>query len=389
MKKIILSTILSALLLLPAFSFEWGGLFTENAKGTIGDLSYFDTISIRQSNSVALWATVPFDKTSKWYMAVQGSYKYNLDYAIIGKKWTNIVDIDLLKLSGALSVGDNTINLSAGRFFIADSTSKIFAQNCDGVMLNYNTLFTRVTAYAGYTGLLNGYNIYMLDNNGVIDEKNNVLLKVYRQSASYVPVIASVTFPSLFLNQSVGAQFMAIFDMNSSSDSKANRYYGSVTMEGPISGPVFYAFNTTFSSKDFKNVSNYSSLKFSIYKKPFAVKVGAEYASGKQLFLDPFVGFTSQPAVNSYASPEYSGLLLPGVDFIVSLKQLSVYFNGKGVFACPDEEFSFEGVDGSIKCYFNIFSDLRLDLGASVYYDFKDSGTNNLYSANLGLTLSF
>lgn len=389
MKKSLLVTVLTAFFLLPVFSFEWGGLFTENAKGTIGDFSYFDTLSVRQSNSLCLWASVPFDEASNWYFAGQASYKYNLDFSILGKTLTNIVDFDLVKISGVIPAGVNNITFSAGRFFVGDTTGKIFVQNCDGLLLNYNSLFTKMTLYAGYTGLLNGYNVYMLNPNGEVDSKNSVLLKVYRQSPSYIPAIASVTFPSLFLNQSVGVQAIAILDVNGNSDSKANRYYGTLNMAGPISGPIYYSLNTTFGSKDFKNVSNYSSLKLSYLNKTLTVKVGAEYASGNQAFLEPFVGFTSQAMLNSATAPEYSSMLLPGLDVIFSIKNLSFYFNGKVAVACPENSFSLQGVDASLKGYLNIFSDLRFDFGATMYYDIMKHGSENFYTANLGLTLSF
>lgn len=393
MKKRLLITALITMILAPAFSLEWGGLFTENAKGTIGDFSHFDTFTVRQSNSLCLWAIVPFDANANWRFSGQISYKYNYDFSLLGKSFTNVADFDLLKFSGSFSIADKKFDLAAGRFYYADATSRVFAQNCDGVNIKYNSLFSNASLYAGFTGLLNAYNVNILNSAGSVDVKNNVLLKIYRQSGAYIPLTLSVNFPSLFLNQALSVQGMAFFDANSYTDStemyKGNRYYASVSLQGPIAGPIFYAFNTTFGSKDFKNLMNHTALQFAYVGNNVTVKAGAEYASGKQLIFEPFVGFTSETAYNTIFAPEYSGLLLPGLDVIVNVKQCSFYLNGKYVLGLPEDKLIVRGVDASLKAYFNIFSDLKLDFAAGMYYDINTSGADNLYTANLGLTLSF
>lgn len=395
MKKLLIILLLP-LFMFNCFAFEWGGLFKENAKATVGnleDIIMFDTMAIRQSNSLALWMTTPFDESSNWYISGQMSYKYNLDFTVLGRTFTNIVDVDLLKVAGVIPVGVNNITLSAGRFFVADSTAKIFCQNTDGFLIKYSSLFMNISMYAGYTGLLNGYTVTMLNSAGFEDSDNKVFLKVYKKSRSYVPVTASITFPSLFLNQAVGLQAMAFFDVNKENDAllyiKANRYYGTLFMEGPIYGPVFYSMNTTFGSLDFKNVMNMSMLEVSVFSKFVSTKFRVEYASGKHACFEPFVGFTSYTAYNSPAYPQYSGLLMPSADLIFTFKNISVYLNGKYVLSAMTDKIESEGIDASLRTYINIFSDLQLEVGAGLYYDIHNSGSDNFYNANIGLSLAF
>lgn len=392
MKKIILSVILSLFIILPAASYEWGGVITENARATTGDFATAYSYSGRQSNSVSLWATIPFNKQSTFYLATQASYKYNFDISLVDNEITHIIDLDLLKLNAAVPVGKYTLNVSAGRFQVMDETNKIFTQNCDGVNLKLATPFLNTTLYAGYTGLLNGYNTTMLGKRGYAEIKNT---KLYSLSSPYIPLLVYFDFPSLFLNQSLGLQFSAFLDLGSDA---YNRAYGTISLKGPITGPCYYSVATCFGTENFANVSNYSDITFQLFFNSIAIKIEGEYASGKQAIFEPFRGFTSQTAYNINTSldgtvnTEYSGIIMPGIDFTFFKNNLYINFHPKLVLGIPEESISVNGVDGTLSFVLNIFSDLQLNSTFSAYYDILNSTAERNYSNytfSLGLALSF
>lgn len=392
MKKTILSVILSLFIILPAASYEWGGVITENARATTGDFATAYSYSGRQSNSVSLWATIPFNKQSTFYLATQASYKYNFDISLVDNEITHIIDLDLLKLNATIPVGKYTLNVSAGRFQVMDETNKIFTQNCDGLNLKFTTPFINATLYAGYTGLLNGYNTSMLGKYGYAEIKNT---KLYSLSSPYIPLLVYFDFPSLFLNQSLGLQLSTFLDLG---DDSYNRSYGTISLKGPIFGPCYYSITSCFGTENFKNVTNYSDVSVQLFFNSIAIKFEAEYASGKQAIFEPFRGFTSQTAYNINTSldglvnTEYSGVLLPGFDFTAFQNNVYINFHPKLVLGMPKDSISLNGFDGTLSLIINIFSDLQFNSTFSAYYDILNYEADRNYSNytfSLGFALSF
>lgn len=383
MKKSILSIVLSLFIILPVASYEWGGVVTENAKVNTGDFSKIYSYSGRQSNGLSLWANFPFNKLSTCYLSTQVSYKYNYDISLIGSGINHIADLDLLKFNAMIPVGSNGLTISAGRFKVLDETAKIFSQNCDGLNLIFATPFVNTTVYAGYTGLLNKYNTTILTKEGFSSQSDN---QVYALTGAYVPLLLYIDFPSLFLNQSLGLQASAFFDLGTEA---YNRYYGTLSLKGPISGPCFYSLCTCFSSANFENISNYSSFSLSFFFNSVALKLQAEYASGKHAIFTPFRGFTSQVSCNSLASPEYTGALIPSLDF--TFYKGSLYFDllGKLVLGIPEESVNVNGVDFTLTTVVNIFSDMQFNTILAGYYDILNNNAESNYSLSLNLVISF
>lgn len=395
MKKFFLSLIL-IISLVPAFAFEWGGLFTENAKVSIcsinGNITDIASLSVRQSNGLSLWCKVPLKSDSSWYLASQASYRYNWDITLMDNYIDHIADLDLLKVTGTVKTSNGGFTLNAGRFIVMDNSGKIFNQNCDGVSAKYATQFISTSVYAGYTGLLNSKSVMILNEEGWADTGKTTGLPFYNLAHGYVPLTLSVDFPSLFLNQSLSFQAEAFFDVGKYSIdtlNKINRYYGSLSISGPIAGPCYYSLVTVFGTVDFDNIMNYSALDFQMYIKSISLKAGAEYASGKNGFLSPFIGFDSSTAYNSVYSPEYTGVILPQVEFGYSSNNFSTFLNGKLVLGIPESEIILRGIDFSLKTYWNILSDLQLEVSGVGYYDIYYKNAESFYALNVGLSLSF
>lgn len=385
MKKIFSLIITTVLVLLPLSAFEWGGLLSESFKGNATELKTNNDLNFKQSNGVVLWANLPFINNSNWYLATQGSYKYTYSYNGFFKNgsFSQIADLDLLKLNGSMLFGDLGVSVAAGRYIVMDSTTKIFVQNCDGLTLKISKPFYNLGVYAGYTGLLNGNTVAFIDKDGNVESNQG---DFYTSTHPYIPVLLSLEYPSLFLNQAFGLQLNGFIDLGTDS---YNRFYATANLKGPIYGPFYYNLISSFGFDDFKSVTNFSSVSFMAFIADTTIRLNCEYASGNQFIFKPFKGFNSSVAYTASWAPEYSGVLLPGLDFIYSRKEINIELNGKFVLLYPEDELIIKGISGNLKTVTNIYSDLAFEASLSVYYDLETLGKTNNYSANIGLSIAF
>lgn len=393
MKKKILTILTTFLFISQIFSFEWGGLLTENFKFTTQTFQDVENISFRQSNGISLWANIPFTNNGSWYLSSQASYKYNYDFVGFTKgnynNLQNIFDVDLFKLNGLIKLSESSIALSFGRYFVFDNTSKVFAQNCDGLSFKYNGQVVNFGIYAGYTGLVNGNNVITLAKDGSYEYEPQ---DFYGKTHPYVPLSLTLTFPSIIFNQSLGLQANAFLDLGTE---KYNRLYGTLTLQGPIFWPVYYSFNSCFGIENYSDVSNLSILSFMVFIKSFTAKINCEYASGEQLVFKPFKGFNSSAAFVSSMNPEYSGLLLPGATFIFGIKDFYVELDGKCVMLYPKDKLIIQGFSVGLKSITNIYSDVAIDLSMNFYDNFhKDSEYSQLtgsqyFTCSIELSIAF
>lgn len=386
MKKIVTYLVSALLILSPVAAYEWGGLVSANLTGLSLDPSNVNNIFFNQSDGISLWANIPLTNDSNWHLATQASYTFN--HSFVGMKIKdgesfNVFDIDLLKLSGAARIGNTSFSLGLGRFTVVDNTAKVFAQNCDGASLKIAASGCNFGVYGGFTGLLNGNKMETIAKDNTIEFNSG---DFYSAAHPYVPLIASLDFPAAFLGQSFGMQVSGFLDL---SEEKYDRYYGTLYLKGPVAGPLYYNLTSCFGTEDFTFVNNYSILSFQVLVNSITFNINCEYASGEQFIFKPFKGFNSVVAYNSPWTSTYSGLLLPGIEFIFSTKQISIEFDGKFVMLYPEDELIMQGVSADFKTVANVCSDVSLEIGAKYYYDLESSGEFNIYGLNLGLSISF
>lgn len=376
MKKVILSLISTLLLLSPLSSFEWGGLTDSTTS-----LSYTTDSSVTQTNAAYLWASTPLNNDGSFYLKGEGMYKISFNSGHI----TQLADLDLLKFAGSVSAGNSKLNFSAGRFSLADVTGAIFSQNCDGLYIDYNLPSVNISAYAGYTGLLNSRIVYMLAKEGY--HAPDADSPVYSLSNPYIPLTFSVTLPSLFANQTLTAQILNFLDLSAD---KYNRMYATAGLNGPLSSKVFYNFVTDFATSDFKSVSNYSKFSVSAFISSLYLTGAFEYASGNNGFLSEFRGFSSIPVcTTAFGYKESGSTMVPSLSAAINLPHnMMVSAKFKDIFACPSEKIENKGLSGELSYICNIFSDLQLTAGLSGY-KCLDNSSSDLISASLKLALSF
>lgn len=374
MKKILLAVVAAfSLCAAPVFALEWGGLFNDETK-----VSKTSDFAFHQANSIFLWVNAPIGKS--FAFAGEGMYKFSFDAP--DKTIGNIVDVDLLKISGNINFGAGKAVINAGRFTVADNTGVNFSQCCDGLAASVLLPKVNLSLYAGYTGLLNSLNVSIL---GAQEEAN----KFYSLCHGYIPLLASIEFPSLFANQAIALQGEAFLD--TAKENKYNRIYANLTMGGPIAGTVYYSLITSceFVKKD---IMNYTSLSVSAYpNENIALNVGASYASGNMggKGLKAYTTFTSRPAYGAASSPETSGCIVPAFDFIYTVGNLFTNVSIKAPLLMPEKKVSFGGVGADVAVIYNIFSDLQTEIDFGYYKDVASKGADDNLAATLKFAISF
>jgi len=374
MKKLLLALTASFILLAPVSAIEWGGLFDNTT-------TYASDSKLTQSDSLYLWSSIPLTKDGSFYIKGEGMYKFSYNSA--ANAISHIADLDLLKVAGTISTGKATLDISAGRFQISDLTGVIFSQNSDGVYLNYAAPKIGFSVYAGYTGLLNSNVVSILDSTG---SKFTPANKVYALNANYIPVSAGISFPYLFLNQTLSAQANAFVDVSSN---KYNRIYGTLSLSGPITSNLFYTLLTDIGT-DLSGIMNYTKLNFNIFAGPALITVGTEYASGSHAGMKAFNGFSTYTAYSSgKGDSEMSGVIIPSVSANVPFgRTMLLVSTVKGVFTCPEATVNATGIQGDLSFIYNVLSDISLTASLSGFKGFTDTGYDK-FSATLKAAISF
>ncbi|MDD7611207.1 MAG: hypothetical protein PUJ82_09835 [Spirochaetales bacterium] len=380
MKKIVIvCAFICSLFSLSAY--EWGGLFSEYFKVNFTGKTIEDP-KFRQSNSASLWVSAPI-ADEKLFFSGQTTYKYNFDFGS-NNLFFSVFDFDLMKFSSQIEFRQSVATINFGRFYMQDNTGSIFSQKVDAVSLITNFPNCKMTLFLGYTGLLNSINDVMLGQNRIAHVQNGMF---YLPAHKYLPVIFSLNFPSIFLNQQFDFETDVFFDLE---QENFTRMYATIGFSGPMSSFMFYKISSTFGAENFNKFTNYSSLKTNfILSDSLLLNVNLEYASGNQLFFSEFTGFTSHTAYNSSLYPELSGVILPSVDLVFSFMDYYSAFSVKTVFDYPEIQINFKGVEVCGNLLLNIFSDLQISLSGLYYMDLLTEGAENNIAVNVNCSFTF
>jgi len=384
--------ILAASMFARVFAIEFGGTLGESAELYTND---FDPIAMEEKTKLTLFFRAPFGPSS--YFATEGNavptYDVNDITEISDGEFECPVDLTLFKFSHTMKTGSlSSANFALGRFAVADTTGFILNQAIDGFSASYNSQKLVVGGYAGYTGLLNGINTTVL--NGDIDERDS---DYYYFASPFLVGQASVYFPYVFMNQSVGIEGMTAIGMKgpNGDNSDYNRFYGTVSLSGSLGQKKFYSLSSTFGAEitdgDFDKLSNLSQLSFTYYIPEFynsQVTACALYASGRHGPFNAFTGISSAEASYSAYAPEYSGLVKAGLcGTIMPKKNLLASLGSDIIFSCPKDEFEYAGVQIYGGLVYQMYTDLQLGLSAHQYIG--DNDKENETSLTLNFTLAF
>lgn len=370
MKKILLA-IFTALFIFvaPLAAFEWGGVVTDSTGITTPD---FSNISFKQQNGISLWFNTSLGSTDL-FLSGEGTYKFKLVKAKdLDAQIINVLDIPLFKISGDIPTEGGVLSLNAGRFSYLDASGVIFRGTLDGAGVDYTMPLVKLGFVAGYTGLLNELNLNLANIN------ENPEKQFYDFSEATIPLGASVEFPGLFANQTLGLQGYAVLNKDSFD---ASGYYLNLFLSGPITNFIFYNLVSSVASADsFKSIMNYSSLTVVAFPtENIAVNIGAEYGSAK-----------GQGSLATFTAPGYSynGDIVPKVGFTFATNTLNFDLRANYILSYDGSKYSGTRADVNAGAVYNVFSDFQIGLNFTGQIDVT-GGDNSSYSANLNVALAF
>lgn len=365
-KKISLCFVLSIFVCFEQlFAFDFGLLATNDS--TFKSFSENST-SFNQRNEVSAWIKIPFGDSRTHYLITEGLYRFEHDS--FSKLDYNYIDFSLFKYAISFDVKDNTLGFNLGRFFSADLTSVIYAQNGDGLLFTFENDFFNVQVGSFYSGLLNANITTMLD----ADDFSSIdSTKIYSLADKYLNTMATISFFDLFASQSISVQGIASLRL---AGTPYNRFYGTVGLSGPIYGNLMYSLSGTAGIKSSNNktqVSPFVKGTLSYYFSNCAINLNAIYAG------NDFTGITSMQAYNSYLEPEYTDLLKTGLSVFYKPFEIILLSGGTDFIFDTKTNCNFKGLQYNIGLDAQVASDVSLSVSWIQYID--SSRTDENYQA--------
>ncbi len=378
MKKIILSTFLAVSCLFSSLSaLTWSGIIDNNSK--LSANNDFSQLGLKQSNGVYLSLASNLNEAGNLRFVAEGLYKYSLNcvFPAGSVSFTNILDVDLLKFAGNWTIGDGLFALSLGRFQYSDFSGFVFSQVSDGAYLSYDTLKTKTAIYAGYTGLLNRLNVSMAENMyGPGDQ-------LYALCPKYVPVAADFTYKALFGSNTLGFQALCFIPVT---EENTMKFYGTLVANGYFGTLASYDIRVTLGTEKFESLMLDVKLDTNFFvNSNLAVLAGAEYASGNQGSIKPFLTLSTYTFGNS---PIRNGAIVPKVGLVFAANKIYAGLTERVILSMPADQIAFNGLDTSVNVLYNLFSDVQLGLDIGAYICIESKDLSN-YFATLKASLAF
>ena len=366
------------------FALDFGGSFANytRVKG-----KNFSNLKFDQVDDLMGWIKVPIKKDGTSYFAGQALYEFEYDASV--EKVYNRLDINLAKYVNQWTVGGAPLTLSAGRFIFADVTGIIMNQNCDGAYVTYEFPRVTVSAYAGYTGLLNAAIVKM--QNHAEDPFEYKTDQVYQLAEQYLVFETGAVVPNLFSTQTLSAQFLGTFKLSSKA---FNRMYLTVDMAGPIWRTIYYDASATLGLQGYDGGSMEiagmvkTEARYYIPFKDLAVGLGAIYASGGKNGKNAFTGFTKIDACFSMNEMQHTSMVkVYGSASIKPLKSLLARAGVGLVFNLAQDD-AYQGLDWNAGVDWQIVSDAGVGATFQHFLDAKDSD-NSKVQISLNAFLTF
>ncbi|MCR5762335.1 MAG: hypothetical protein K6G00_03005 [Treponema sp.] len=386
-----------------AIDIEYGGLSTStlSAEGDSIEASAKTNLNTKAREDLTGWIRFPITKNEKLRFAGQATISTTYLQRYKQARENKIgIDLDLFKISYIEKTGeDSTSSVSFGRFGYSHLTNVVFSQNNDGILFRYDSPKVKLGLYGGYTGLLNQQNVKILNEDGdnyrKIDEDLKWYEHLYEWADPYVTTSVVMSFPYLFLNQTVAFEISSFMGTKGPAyddiELEYNRYYATLSFSGPLAQRVSYAIATTMFTEKFNHLGNLTQLSF-YYQTDFKnalISLAGVYASGNGNGpFSRFMAFTSSSATYALDAPEYSGLVKIGTS--VSLKPLPNLYTSAGadvVFLCPNNTIEHDGWQWNAVAKLQCTNDFSITLTEYRYY--SNDSTRDNGGASLKVSLSF
>lgn len=406
------------------FAFDFGGLITNDSAF---ETNYEGDFKFDQQNSASLWARQNFDKNGDNYFAIEGIYNFEADFSQEDDddKYTNFLDVNLLKLNLSKKFGSANLTFEAGRFYFSDLSGLVFTQNADGARFGFKNNYFAFSAYGSYTGLLNANTTKIISANPAqlyadgetpaVQDFSDIFLadsdKIYDLNEKYAVADAVLSFPYLIANQTASLEFLGTFRLE---DDKYNRVYATLSIDGPIYRSLFYNLSSTLEflnyeyeetdkngaskTKSKNDVANLSKIGLTYYFKKASFGLSGVYASGNQGPLSPFVGLTKNTSTYSLQEFLYTGIIKTGANVSFKpLENLILSANCDAIFNAlsgdeDDDEFDdieYYGFQYSAGITWQVKSDFQLGITGSQFFDKDNTDLIKKTYINLHAALAF
>ncbi len=369
MKKLVLCSLLGVFSV-SAFALSWGGILNNNSK--LSANNDFSRLSLNQSNGVSFFVKSPLNSNENLKFSGEVLYKYNLDYDFDSKEstFTNILDCDLLKISGKWAFEKGTFSLDAGRFKFGDFSGTVFTQTSDGVAVSYDDIKIKAGFYAGYTGLLNRLNVSMTDNEYEAGQQ------FYKLCPQYIPLVANVAYKALFDSHTIALQGECFIPLKNELKTKA---YATAMLNGSVGSSASYNLKATFGTQKFENLMLDTKATLNLFViENSIISLSGEYVSGNQGLFDTFETITTRSYGNA---PVSGGVILPQAAFVYAKNSFVASLSETCVIEFPSEKAELNGFDTSVNLVYNVLSDVQLGFDLGAYLCTKEKTGSNYYAA--------
>lgn len=355
--KRFLGLILIALISANIFAIDFGGLINSNSsfdKSGSGDFVFTEKLDS------SAYIKIPFSKDGKISLATEFLYRFQY----YDSNMNHYIDLPLFKFNYSGDVGTGVLDIAAGRFVMTDSTSKIFNQTSDGMFVSYSTVPFVASFYTGYTGLVNSYFVNM--NKTGIKEYSGFTSDYYTSSLPYFALAANVSIPNLVVGQNLGLGFWGFIGLQGL---KSSKYYGTVTLNGPIVGNLYYTADGIFGAithEDTTKMSGFTSAKLSYYFNwlGLSANAGLSYASKDFETVTATSGLAMGAGWNNMLVPTMSVSILP---------LPNLYVGAETNIPLIGEKMEYSGVEITGMVNYQLFSDVSLGFSASHFAAKEDA----------------
>lgn len=347
--KRFLGLVLIAFISTNIFAIDFGGLISSDSSF---DKQGSDDFVFTEKLDSSAYIKIPFSKDGK--ISLASEFLYRFQYS--DSKINHYLDLPLFKFNFSGDVGTGVLDIYAGRYSVSDSTAKIFNQTSDGMFVSYSTAPFVTSFYIGYTGLVNRYLVSMVE--GDITEYSGFSSDFYTSSLPYLALAANASMPNLVAGQNLGLGFWGFIGIQ---NLESNKYYGTVTINGPIAGNLYHTTEGIFAAitrKDTTRMSGFASAKLSYYFNwlGLSANAGLSYASEDFETVTATSGLVNGAPWTNVMVPTLSMSILP-------LPSLYIGAEANVPLTADEMEYTGVGVVGMVS--YQLFSDVSLGISAN------------------------
>lgn len=333
----------------PMFSFDWGGSLDTSFSAFDTEVLPTENTTLTIGEKATLWGKLKINETLTFQM--EGSYDVSTDFENV----TQSVNLDFFQLKMSLNpTSQAKLDFDLGRFSVADSSKLIFNNLIDGGRLKIDLSTLDLALFAGYTGLLNGKKLSVVNSSVEIDPSS-----LYSFAPGYVAAGLSVDSKNILGNHLFGCEVSAFIPVDSE-ETRGTSAYVLLKANGPISKAVYYDAFAAVSLLINEETQTGIMANGVISYYPSFIK---SYFTGNVTFAtDTFVSFVD-PRLLLAQENTLNGLLKIGMAGNLRLvDSFLISVNGDYIMKVVGAEMNSDSIQWTTSAVWNIFSDFQINM---------------------------